>query len=130
MGSREKQQKVEQIVSCVLKLDQHRSFCTQAGFPELQTQNSCVKDQIDPQILQLSRRIRTHYIPCSALFLLSHSVSLLVPSLLLVFPEKKVQFQRSINGECPLSSSMLIMLGLSTCSSLPCFGDLLLSDEK
>ncbi|KFW66126.1 Calcium/calmodulin-dependent protein kinase type II subunit beta, partial [Pygoscelis adeliae] len=29
---------------------------------------------------------------------LSHSVSLPVPSLLLVFPEKKVQFQRSVNG--------------------------------
>lgn len=28
---------------------------------------------------------------------LSHSVSLPVPSLLLVFPEKKVQFQRSVN---------------------------------
>lgn len=63
---------------------------------------------------------RARCIPCSALFLLSHSVSLLVPSLLLVFPEKKVKFQRSVNGECPLSSSMLIMLGLSTCSSPPC----------
>lgn len=52
---------------------------------------------------------------------LSHSVSLPVPSLLLVFPEKKVQFQRSVNGECPSSSSMLILLGLSTCSSLPPF---------
>lgn len=52
---------------------------------------------------------------------LSHSVSLPVPSLLLVFPEKKVQFQRSVNGECPSSSSMPILLGLSTCSSFPCF---------
>lgn len=52
---------------------------------------------------------------------LSHSVSLPVPSLLLVFPEKKVQFQRSVNGECPSSSSMPILLGLSTRSSLPPF---------
>lgn len=52
---------------------------------------------------------------------LSHSVSLPVPSLLLVFPEKKVQFQRSVNGECPSSSSMPILLGLSTCSSFPRF---------
>lgn len=52
---------------------------------------------------------------------LSHSVSLPVPSLLLVFPEKKVQFQRSVNGECPSSSSMPILPGLSTRSSLPPF---------
>lgn len=56
-----------------------------------------------------------------AAFSLSHSVSLPVPSLLLVFPEKKVQFQRSVNGECPSSSSMPILLGASTCSSSPRF---------
>lgn len=47
--------------------------------------------------------LRSCCLSCAALSL-SHSVSLPVPSLLLVFPEKKVQFQRSVNGECPSSS--------------------------
>ncbi|KAL2299354.1 hypothetical protein Nmel_014009, partial [Mimus melanotis] len=41
--------------------------------------------------------LRSCCLSCAALSL-SHSVSLPVPSLLLVFPEKKVQFQRSVNG--------------------------------
>uniref|UniRef100_A0A674HGG4 Calcium/calmodulin dependent protein kinase II alpha n=1 Tax=Taeniopygia guttata TaxID=59729 RepID=A0A674HGG4_TAEGU len=40
--------------------------------------------------------LRSCCLSCAALSL-SHSVSLPVPSLLLVFPEKKVQFQRSVN---------------------------------
>lgn len=71
----------------------------------------------------LRRGLRSCCLSCAALSL-SHSVSLPVPSLLLVFPEKKVQFQRSVNGECPSSSSMPIFLGLSTCSSFPCFWNL------
>ncbi|KFO85818.1 Calcium/calmodulin-dependent protein kinase type II subunit alpha, partial [Buceros rhinoceros silvestris] len=41
--------------------------------------------------------LRSCCLSCAALCL-SHSVSLPVPSLLLVFPEKKVQFQRSVNA--------------------------------
>ena len=56
-----------------------------------------------------------------------HAVSFPVPSLLLVFPEKKVQFQRSVNGECLPSPNAGKCWASNPCSCLPpagCTGNL------